>query len=43
VIRPFPTAEVRIRDLCDATEEEDVRNAVALAGGCDPALVKVGP
>jgi len=39
---PIPTAELRIRDLCESTEEGDVKEAVASAGGCAPDLVKVG-
>jgi len=43
VSRPSPTAELRVRDLCDAVEEEDVLRAVASAGDCDPNQVKVVP
>jgi len=42
VTRPIPIAEIRVKDLCDAIDEEDVRNAIISAGGCDPNLVKVG-
>lgn len=41
VTHPIPTAEIRVKDLCDAIEEENVRSAIVSAGGCDPNLVKV--
>lgn len=43
VSRPSPTAELRIRDLTDATVEEDIVRAVASAGHCSPEQVRVGP
>jgi len=43
VTRPSPTAEIRIRDLCDAVEEEDLIKAIASAGKCAPEQVQVGP
>lgn len=42
VSRPCPTAEIRIRDLTEAVEEEDILQAVSFAGDCDPTMVKVG-
>lgn len=43
ITRPSPTAEIRVRDLCDAADEEDMRKAIANADKCDPTLVKVWP
>lgn len=43
VTRPSATAELRVKDLHDAIEEEDVRRAIASSGDCDVESVKVGP
>lgn len=42
-VRPVAIAEIRVRDLSDADEEEDIRSAIATTCGYDPTLVKVGP
>jgi len=42
VLRPSPTAELRVRDLYDAVDKEDVRKAIAFADKCPPDQVKVG-
>jgi len=43
VTRPSATAELRVRDLHDAIEEDDVRRAVASATGCNSESVTIGP
>lgn len=41
--RPTLTVEIRVRNLTEAMEEDDVLRAVASVGDCDPTMVKVGP
>lgn len=43
IARPKKLAELRVRDLDDATTTVEVVEAVARAGGCGPTEVKVGP
>lgn len=40
---PVATAELRVRDLHEVIDEEDVRRAIASSGACDVESVKVGP
>lgn len=42
ITRPMMTAEVRVRDLDDSVEPQDVANAVANIGGCSPGDIKTG-
>ncbi|XP_011858731.1 PREDICTED: uncharacterized protein LOC105556255 [Vollenhovia emeryi] len=42
ITRPTKLAEIRIRDLDDSITVEDVKEAVAKAGGCTPPEVKTG-
>lgn len=43
VTRPTMTAELKIKDLHDAIEVEEVQRAIASSGNCDLGLVKIGP
>jgi len=43
VSRPCQTTQVRVRDLSDATEEQDVLLAIASARDCNHNIIKVRP
>ncbi|XP_011858084.1 PREDICTED: uncharacterized protein LOC105555669 [Vollenhovia emeryi] len=43
VARPTKLAELRVKDLDDSATQEEVKEAVAKVGGCEPHEVKVGP
>lgn len=42
ITRPVQTAEIRIKDLDDSVQVKDLEAAIASAGGCSPADIKVG-
>lgn len=42
VARPIKMADLRVKDIVDSTGPEAIRDAVCLAGGCQPDEVKIG-